>query len=191
MCQLEGGLRVLLCVCVCVCILYMLAVLYLVFEQDPPLSPFSGGMDGYVFGGVGGGIVFVSCIVIVAGLRVWLMARKRSRNVEAAQANPTSAGTGTGRRVCRVPLTNPDPPPPYVLSTIIQSSDPPPYPPDPSPYPPDPPPYPTDSCPLPTSLEDTPTPQPFPPESPPLFPNDEDPPEYLPPPEGDQQQTPL
>ena len=174
------------CVCVCVCILCILAVLYLVFSSYvPPLSSFAGGTDGYVFGGViTGCIVFISCIVIVARLRVWLMARKRSRNVEAAQANPTSAGTGTGRRVCHVPTTNPDPPPPYVLSTVIQSSDPP-------PYPPDPPPYPTDNCLQPTSVEDTPTPQPLPPESDPTFPNDEDPPEYLPPPVGDQQQTPL
>ena len=106
-------------VCVCVCILCILAVLYLLFSSYvPPLSSFAGGTDGYVFGGViTGCIVFISCIVIVTRLRVWLMARKRSRNVEAAQTNPT----------------NPDPP----------------------------------------------------------FPNDEDPPEYLPPPEGDQQQTPL
>ena len=177
--------------CVCVCILCMLAVLYLVFEQDPPLSPFAGGMDGYVFGGVIGGIVFISCIVGVTVLTVWLLARRRSRNVEAAQANPTSAGTGTGRREHRVPTANPTSQPPYVLSTVTQSSDPPPYPNGPPPYPPDPPPYPTDSCPQPTSVEDTPTPQPLPPESPPPFPNDEDPPEYLPPPEGDQQQMPL
>ena len=144
---------------------------------------------GFVFkivGGVLGGLSFLSFAggIILVVLRVCLQeitVRRRSGNVEAAQANPTStrASAGTGRRVRLVPPTNPKAPTPYVPSANAQSSNPPPYTTDPN------------KCSLPTAIEDTPTPQPLPPESPPPIPNDEDPPEYLPPPEGDQQQTPL
>ena len=178
--------RWVMCAAVCVCILCMFAVLYLVFDQDPPLSPFVGGSVGYVFGGVIGGIVFISCIVGITVLRICLRVaatRRRSENVEAARANPTSAGIGRSvivvQGVRRVPPTNPDAPPPYVPSADIPSSDPPPYTTDPN------------NCPQPTSAEDTPTPQPLPPESAPPIPNDEDPPEYLPPPGSNQDRQPL
>ena len=49
----------------------------------------------------------------------------------------------------------------------------------------------TANCPIPTSTQDTPTPQPLPPESSPSIPNNEDPPEYLPPPGSNQETLPL
>ena len=114
---------------------------------------------------------------LVTGRRVIF---ERVANTEATQV--PSPGTGRIvillRRVCRVPVTNPDAPPPYVPSADVQSFD--------------PPPYTTNSanCPLHISVEDMPTPQPHPPESPPSNPI-EDPPEYLPPPGRDQDREPL
>ena len=172
------------CVCVCAyfaCLLCSIWCLIKIFHV-----PFAGGSVGYVFGGVIGGIVFISCIVGITVLRICLRVasiRRRSENVEAARANPTSAGIGRRvliiQRVRRVPPTNPDAPPPYVPSADVQSSDPPPYTTDPN------------NCPQPTSAEDTPTPQPLPPESAPPIPTDEDPPEYLPPPGSNLERQPL
>ena len=147
------------------------------------LTTSAGGTSGYVFGGVIGGVVFISCIVGITLLRVCLKlaaVRRRTQNVEAAPENYVSAGIG--RRVTvvqrRIQPTNPDAPPPYVPSAEIESSDPPPYTADPT------------NCPVSTSVEDTPTPQPLPPEVPPSNPI-EDPPEYLPPPGRDQDREPL
>ena len=147
------------------------------------LTTSAGGTSGYVFGGVIGGVVFISCIVGITLLRVCLKltaVRRRTQNVEAAPENYVSAGIG--RRVTvvqrRIQPTNPDAPPPYVPSAEIESSDPPPYTAEPT------------NCPVPTSVEDTPTPQPLPPESPHSNPI-EDPPEYLPPPGRDQDREPL
>ena len=147
---------------------------------------FAESTSGYVFGGVIGGVVFVTCIVGITLLRVCLRVaavRRRTQNVEAAQENFTSAGIGRRvivvQRLDRVPPTNPDAPPPYVPSTDVQSTDPPPYAANPA------------NCPIPTSTQDTPTPQPLPPEPSPSVPNNEDPPEYLPPPGSNQETLPL
>ena len=188
-----------MCVCMCVhaivacvhtylcmypCILHIFAVLYLVCGSCFSVVHYLvGGSTGIVVGGVFGGIVFISCIVGITLLRVCLRIaaiQRRTQNIEATQV--PRPGTGRRvillRRVCRVPATNPDAPPPYVPSADIQSSD--------------PPPYTTNSanCPLHVSVEDTPTPQPLPPEAPPSNPF-EDPPENLPPPGMDQDREPL
>ena len=140
-----------------------------------------------MFGGVFGGIVFIACILGITVLRICLRVaavRRRTQNVEADRVVGTSAGVGRRvivvQRVCRVPPTNPDAPPPYVPSTGLQSTDPPPYAANPG------------NCPTPTSTQNTPTPQPLPPESSPSIPNDDDPtPEYLPPPGSNQEMQPL
>ena len=188
-----------MCVCMCVhaivacvrmyvrmypCLPHMFAVLYLVCGSCFSIVHYLvGGSTGIVVGGVFGGIVFISCIVGITLLRVCLRVatiQRRTRNIEATQV--PSPGTGRRvillRRVCRVPVTNPDAPPPYVPSADMQSSD--------------PPPYTTNSanCPLHISVEDTPTPRPLPPEAPPSNPI-EDPPENLPPLGRDQDREPL
>lgn len=165
----------------------MYAVVYILRAHIPPLSLYTVGGSVAMFASIGvfGGVACISGIVGVIVVRVCVRVytiRRRSQNArDRAALVAYHRGCIGGRELlmqtnCHAPPTDPNAPPPYVPSDGLQLSDPPPY---------------TDysvNGPPAISLEDTPTPpdQPLPQEVLPTYPGDDDPPEYLPPPDSDQ-----
>lgn len=136
-----------------------------------------------MLGGSFGGVCILICIVSICCTVLTVCLRKFGKKMRSENAQTTRVASNSANveiampTLGRVPPTNPKALPPYVPSEDLQSSAPPPWTADPV------------NGPLPISVGGTLTPQdqPLPTQVLPSHPNDEGPPEYLPPPGSGQE----